>query len=208
MNDLKDLKKVCQYYKSLIEQISPDGNYDIVGHSFGALIGVHLERKHLSMKNLILLDPFDTDFRKESKEEDERLILVFMYLSSYMPQRINAQIQKEVLEIKGEQARINKIVELMKHYGGKHLVGKEYEDIIRGSFERADMMTKYKRKNMEKLNVFEYKGKQIIKKKLKDTKTRFTLIKLTRKEINPEIVETQLRKSFGFKKEVCCEFLF
>jgi len=198
MNELKDFKKVCHYFKDKLQQIAPDGNYDIVGHSFGALIGVHLLRSnHLPIKSLILLDPIESSLDDSTSwDTDERFEIVLSYLKSYMPNRIIGQVYKDVLEVKGEQARINKLIELMKHYTGKHRTGKDYEEIIRGSFQRADMMIKYQKKH-----TFEYITKKIVKRKLKNVKTDFTLIKLLKKEEDVNSIEPKLLKSFGFKKE-------
>jgi len=203
MQELKDIKKVALYYKDRLKQLSPDGNYDVVGHSFGAVIGIQMCRKKVPMNALVILDPFDpSGLKNEDWNVDERFEMVFTYLRAYIPDRIIGQIQKDVMEIKGEQARVTKLIELMKHYGGKHLVGKDVDDIIRGSFERADMVIKYKKKNIEKMkSVSQQTSSKVVKRKLKQVQTDVSLVKLLKKEEDFTVLQDQVLNSYGFKRE-------
>ena len=45
MKNLKSIKEISAYYTDLMKKLSPNGNYDIVGHSFGALIVMKMLRK-------------------------------------------------------------------------------------------------------------------------------------------------------------------
>ena len=101
MQDLKDIKKVSDFYKNELKRLMPDGHYDVVGHSFGAVLGIHMCRKHCPMDSLIILDPSDAGV-KDDWSADERFQFVFVYLKSFMPERIIMRIQREVMEIKGE----------------------------------------------------------------------------------------------------------
>lgn len=204
MQELKDIKKVATYYKDRLKQLQPEGDYDVVGHSFGAVIGIQMCRKKAPLKSLVLLDPFDpTTIVQQDWNIDERFEMVFTYLRAYIPDRIINQIQKDVMEIKGEQARITKLIELMKHYGGKHLHGKDVDDIIRGSFERADMVIKYKRKNIEKMkSVSQSHSSKVVKKKLKQVTTDVSLIKLLKREEDFQVIQENVLNSYGFKREV------
>ncbi|XP_054169344.1 fatty acid synthase-like [Oppia nitens] len=203
MQEIKDIKKVAIYYKEKLKQLAPEGDYDLVGHSFGAVIGIQMCRKKVPIRALVLLDPFDpTGLQNQDWNIDERFEMVFTYLKAYIPERIINQIQKDVMEIKGEQARITKLIELMKHYGGKHLHGKDVEDIIRGSFERADMVIKYKKKNIEKMkSISQTHSSKVVKKKLKQVTTDVSLIKLLKKEEDFQVLQETALNSYGFRRE-------
>ena len=202
--ELKDVKKVALFYKEKLKQLQPEGDYDVVGHSFGAVIGIQMCRKKAPLKSLVLLDPFDpTGLQNHDWNIDERFEMVFTYLKAYIPDRIINQIQKDVMEIKGEQARITKLIELMKHYGGKHLHGKDVDDIIRGSFDRADMVIKYKKKNTDKMkSVSQSTSNRVVKKKLKQVTTDVALVKLLKKEEDFQVLQEEVLNSYGFKREV------
>ena len=204
MQEMKDIKKVALYYKDKLKVLAPEGQYDVVGHSFGAVIGIHMCRKKAPLNTLILLDPFDPSaVQTQDWNVDERFEMVFTYLRAYIPERIINQIMKDVMEIKGEQARITKLIELMKHYGGKHLHGKDVDDIIRGSFERADMVIKYKKKNIEKMrSVSQSTSSKVVKKKLKQVETDVSLVKLLKKEEDFQIIQENVLQEYGFKREV------
>ncbi len=100
MQDLKDIKKVSQFYKNKLKQLMPEGHYDIVGHSFGAIIGLQMCRKQVPIDSLIIIDPSDAEI-KDEWNCDERFEILFSYLSAYMPDRLLLRIKKEVMEING-----------------------------------------------------------------------------------------------------------
>ena len=182
--DLKDIKKVALFYKEKLKQLQPEGDYDVVGHSFGAVIGIQMCRKKAPLKSLVLLDPFDpAGLQNHDWNIDERFEMVFTYLKAYIPERIINQIQKDVMEIKGEQARITKL--------------------IGGSFERADMVIKYKKKNIEKMrSVSQSTQNRVVKKKLKQVTTDVGLVKLLRKEEDFQILQDEVLDSYGVRREV------
>ncbi|CAG2113120.1 unnamed protein product, partial [Medioppia subpectinata] len=201
MQELKDIKKVSDFYKERLKQMMPEGNYDIVGHSFGAIVGIHMCRKHVPIKTLLILDPSDAGV-KDDWSADERFEMVFVYLRAFMPERILLRIQKEVMEIKGENARINKLIELLKHYGGKHLMGKDVDEIIKGSFERAEMVVKYRKKNIAKMQTLKHsQTTKMIKRKIKNITTDVTVVKLLRKEEEFQRIQDRILHDFGIKRE-------
>ncbi len=100
MQDLKDIKKVSEFYKNKLKQLMPEGHYDIVGYSFGAIIGLQMCRKHVPMDSLIIIDPSDAG-TKSDWSSDERFEMLFSYLSAYMPDRLLLKIKKEVMEVNG-----------------------------------------------------------------------------------------------------------
>ena len=104
MQDLKDIKKVSNFYRDMLKKLMPEGHYDIVGHSFGAIVGIHMCRKHAPMDTLMILDPSDAGI-KDDWSADERFEILFSYLRAYMPERILTRIQKEVMEIKGMSSK-------------------------------------------------------------------------------------------------------
>jgi len=105
MQEFKDIKKVSEFYKDKLKQLMPEGHYEIVGHSFGAIVGIHMCRKYAPMDTLIILDPSDAGI-KDDWSADERFEILFSYLRAFIPERILERIQKEVMEIKGKNLLI------------------------------------------------------------------------------------------------------
>lgn len=222
MHELKDIKKVSDFYKDQLKRLMPEGHYDIVGHSFGAVVGIHMCRKYAPMDSLVILDPSDAGI-KDEWSADERFQFVFIYLKTFIPERILTRIQREVMEVKGElcyqllhclylyqyvnpigeQGRINKLIELLKHYGGKHLVGKDVDEIIRGSFERAEMVVRYRKKNMAKMQTLKHsQTSKMIKRKIKNITTDVTVVKLLGKEEELQRIQDRILTDFGITREV------
>ena len=103
----------------------------------------------------------------------------------------------------GEQARISKLIELLKHYGGKHLVGKDVDDIIKGSFERAEMVVRYRKKNIAKMqSLKQSQTSKMIKRKIKNIKTDVTVVKLLSREEELQKIQDRILTDFGIKREV------
>jgi hypothetical protein len=45
IKNMTDLKEITSYYTNLLNKLSPNGNYDIVGHSLGAVILTKMLKK-------------------------------------------------------------------------------------------------------------------------------------------------------------------
>ena len=105
---------------------------------------------------------------------------------------------------KGENQRIAKLIELLKHYGGKHLVGKDVDEIIKGSFDRAEMVVRYRKKNIAKMQSYKHSHTtKMIKRQIKNITTDVTIIKLLRKEEEFQRIQDKILADFGIKREVC-----
>lgn len=104
---------------------------------------------------------------------------------------------------------MNKLIELLKHYGGKHLVGKDLDEILRSSFERAEMVVKYRKKNIAKMQSLKHsQTTKMIKRKLKNIETNVSVIKLLRKEKELQTIQDRILSDFGIKREVCLIICF
>ena len=189
------------YYKDKLKHIAPEGRYDLVGHSFGGVVAIHMMRKLAPVANLIIMDPSQAGL-KDYQEEDERMDMLFTYLKVYIPERVLNQVKKDVMECPTESSRVSKLIELLKHYGGKHLQGKDVDEIMRASFDRADMMIRYKRKNAAKAQAYKAQTQMVIKQKLKRINASATVIKLLRKPEDLQVIEEKILETYGLKKEV------
>ena len=95
------------------------------------------------------------------------------------------------------------MLELLKHYGGKHLVGKDVDDIIKGSFERAEMIVRYRKKNIAKMQSLKHsQTSKMIKRKIKNITTDVSIVKLLRKEEELQKIQDKILSDFGIKREV------
>jgi len=95
--------------------------------------------------------------------------------------------------------------ELLKHYGGRHLVGKDFDEILKSSFERAEMVVKYRIKYIDKLQRLKNceTSHKTVKRRLKNIKTNVSIIKLIQKEEQLHKIRNRILNEFGFKREVC-----
>jgi acyl carrier protein len=202
MKEMKEVKKVSKYFVEKLKQVSPEGQFDLIGHSFGAIISLNMLRKGVPIRKLVVLDTSHKGVN-ETPEKDEKFDIFFSYLGSFFPMRVLEQLRGDVMCIKEDSGRINKLIEFITQYGGKHLQGKDADSILRGSFDRADMIIHYKRKNMVKLQALQEHAPKIIKKRLNKIGSNVTVLKLMRDEEEFKNIREIMMVEYGVKSEDC-----
>src|SRR5699024_444277 len=130
MNELNNVKKVAEYFKVLLHKLEPKGDHEIIGHSFGAIVGIHMCRKAVPIKTLIGMEPMASSNFKEEFDRDKQVDLVQSYLRSFLYEHLIDKLRKEVLLLKTEAECCQRIVEALKSHGGKQIQGKDIDEII------------------------------------------------------------------------------
>src|SRR5699024_1135282 len=148
-------------FKVLLNKFEHKGDYEIVGHSCGAMVGIHMCRKAVPIKTLIVLDPMDAFNYKEEFDRNDKVELVLSYLGNFMPLYLVDKLRKEVLKFRTEAECCQRIIDTIKSVGGKSINGKDMEDIIKQSFDRADMVLRYQEKNIRKLKKWSKYGREL-----------------------------------------------
>lgn len=204
MNELNSIKKVAEYFKGVLIRLEPKGEHEIVGHSFGAIVGIHMCRKNVPVKTLVVLDPMDISNFKEEFDRNEKVELVLSYLRNFMSERLVEKVRKEALSVKQEQESIQRIADVLKSHGGKAISSKDIDDIIKDSFYRAEMILKYQQKNIRKLKMFGREMSQkAVKKFMNKILVNVTVLKRMNEEGDIDKLSTILLTSYGIRREVC-----
>lgn len=203
MSELNNIKKVAEYFKGVLAKLEPKGDHEIIGHSFGAIVGIHMCRKIVPIKTMIVLDPMDVSNFKEEFDRNEKVEMVLSYLRNFMSERLVDKVRKEALSVKNEQECIQRIADVLKSHGGKAINSKDIDDIIKDSFYRAEMVLKYQQKNIRKLRMFGRDFTQkTVQKMMKKITVNVTVIKRMAQESDVEKLNQILLTSYGIARQV------
>jgi polyketide synthase PksR len=186
MRNLNQMKDISKHYINLLKSLSPNGNYDIVGHSFGALILMKMLRKAPIGRAVII------DVLSNSKFEDEVISdeYFFQFIekfirSIFVSETIRERISRDLNKIKDIDGKMKKLSSELREFGGKGLVDKDLDEILRNTYERAKVIYNYRSKSVKKLKKF----KQNLSQKFLETSGKLFIIKPFEESNESDFVE-------------------
>ena len=172
MEKIKSLKEIAKYYTELLKEIHPKGDYDIVGHFYGALIAMQMLKKNAPIGRAVIIDLLSgVRLDEEMLNDDYLLELIGKFICKDLPRPLHDKIQRDMNTKADVEGKLVKLSDEVKEFVGKSLVSRDLEDILKNSFTRAKLFTQY-RLNMKnkfkqaKINMgrkyLEMKGKVLI----------------------------------------------
>ncbi len=173
MKNLNKMKDISDYYLNLLKKLSPNGNYDIVGYSFGALIA----RKMLTkgpVGRVVIIDILSNSDLNFDEVSDEYIFESSLnkFFRQILPEFLNERIQRTMNPIKDTNEKLKKVCIELKEFGGKSLVDKDMEEILRNTVERGKLLVNYRINSTKK---FKQLKEKIAKKFLKTTGKLFII---------------------------------
>jgi acyl carrier protein len=198
MKNMITMKDFSNYYINLLKKLSPNGNYDIVGHSFGALILTKMLRK-APIGRAVIIDVLSNFNSEEDINTDEHLFasldkfIKFIFIADSIRDRIS----RDLKAIPDMNDKLKKISSELREFGGKSLVDKDLDEILRNTLERSRMTIKYRIKSMKKFkqfrqnlekNILKSSGKLLIIKPFEDLDESELIEKISECYLLPEKV--------------------
>jgi thioesterase domain-containing protein len=173
MKNLNKMKEISDYYLNLLKKLSPNGNYDIVGYSFGAIIATNMLTNGPVGRVIIIHNLSNCDLNVE-EVSDEYIFesSVKKFSRQILPEFLNERIQRTLNPIKDTNEKLKRICSELRESGGKSLVDKDMEEILRNTFERGKLLVNYRINSMKK---FKQLKQKITKKFLKTTGKLFII---------------------------------
>jgi acyl carrier protein len=186
MKNMTDLKEISSYYTNLLKTLSPNGNYDIIGYSLGAVIVTKLLKK-APIGRAVIIDIFSNiHFDEDSNNEEFLLESLNKFIQSiFLTETIRDRITRDLNAINDINDKLKKVSSEMREFGGKSLVDKDLDEILKNTIERAKMIINYRIKSMKKFKHF----KQNISKKFLQSKGKLFVIKPFDESIETNIVD-------------------
>jgi acyl carrier protein len=165
MKNLNNIKEISTHYTDLLKNLSPNGNYDIVGHSLGAIIISKMLRKAPIGRAVIIDVLSNTNSEEDMNSEEYIFEFMTQFMKSiFMSSNIRDRITRDLNRIPDINDKLKKISSEMKEFGGKGLVDKDLDEILKNTAERAKIIFNYRSKSMKKFKQFKQNiGKKIFK---------------------------------------------
>jgi thioesterase domain-containing protein/acyl carrier protein len=198
MNDLKNMKEISVYYMNLLKKLSPNDKYDIVGHSFGALIATKMFNK-APVGRLLIIDLISNKTVDKGVLSDEELFEnVKNFIVQNIPETFRDRLDRDLNAIKDIDQKIKKVVIEIKEFAGKNLIGKDMEEIFKKSLEREKLLYFQRVKIMKKVNKF----KMNVKKKFLKASGKLFIIKPHEGSDEINLFE-KINESYNLQQMVC-----
>jgi acyl carrier protein len=185
LKNMTDLKEISSYYTNLLKKLSPNGNYDIVGHSLGAVILTKMLKKAPIGRAVVIDILSNSHFEDSNNEEFLSEFLNKFIQSIFIAETIRDRITRDLNAINDITGKLKRISSEMREFGGKGLVDKDLDEILRNIVERAKVIHDYRIKSMKKFK----RLKQNISKKFLQSKGKLFVIKPFDESIDTNIVE-------------------
>ncbi len=204
MKNLNNMKDISNYYTDLLKKLSPNGNYDIVGHSLGAMI-VSKMLKKAPIGRAVIIDVISNSNFDEDINTDQYIFeLMAQFMKSiFLSDNIRDRITRDLNRISDINDKLKKISSEMKEFGGKGLVDKDLDEILKNTFERAKITFNYRSKSMKKFKQF----KQNIGKKFLKSNGKLFVIKPFEVSDESNIID-RVSKCYLLPEEVLKKFFF
>jgi hypothetical protein len=152
MKNLNKIKDISNYYAKLLKKLSPNGNYDIFGVSFGALVASKMLRTE-PIGRAVIVDVLSKCNSEEELNSEEYLfesILQFIK-PIFSSDSIRDRIHRDLNSIPDTDGKLKKISSELREFGGKGLVDKDLDQILKNTVDRGKMSINYRIKSMKKL---------------------------------------------------------
>ena len=164
MDDMS-VSQMSKHFTELLNRLSPDQNYDIVGHFYGALIASKMLRK-ASVGRAVIIDIMSLTKMDEDICSDEHVFnLCTKFIFHDMPKNIELRISRDLSRIPDVNEKISRLCAEIKDFGGKSLVARDLDQILQNSFKRAKLFSQYRIKLTKKLSkVAQNVGKKFLEK--------------------------------------------
>jgi acyl carrier protein len=174
IKNMNNMKQISNYYTNLLKKLSPNGNYDIIGHSFGALIATKMLRK-APIGRAVIIDVLSNDDIEEEVNDEEYIFgtILKLFQSIFFSETIRERISRDLSKIKGINEKLKKLSSELREFGGKGLIDKDMDEILTHTYERAKVIYNYRLKSTKKFK----KMKQTLSKKLLQTNGKLFIIK-------------------------------
>jgi acyl carrier protein len=200
MKNLNSIKEISTHYTDLLKKLSPNGNYDIVGHSLGAMIVSKMLRK-APIGRAVIIDVLSNTNSEEDMNSEEYFMDSFMK-SIFLSDNLRDKISRDLSSIKGTNEKLKKFGSELREFGGKSLVDKDLDEIMINTSDRSKMVVNYRMKTMKKFNQF----KQNLKKKFLKSNGKLFVIKPFEESDESNIID-KISECYFLPEKVCKIFV-
>ncbi|CAG2109741.1 unnamed protein product [Medioppia subpectinata] len=144
MEKLGSLKDISRYYTQLMKVLEPKGDYDILGHFYGALIAMKMLKKAPVGRAVIIDMLSEVTIEEEMITDDYIIEIIIALITKDLPAVMRAKIRRDISTKPDVESKLDKMTTELKEFCGKSLVSKDLDEILMNSFRRAKLFTTYR----------------------------------------------------------------
>ena len=176
VQDLKSVREINQYFKRLLESMSPNGTYDVLSTlDNGGVFIVKLMRKG-RIGSALIIDTISESISEDTVITDEYLLETSVQtFSKTLPKPAQEKLWREIRSKSDIDSKINKLSADIKEFVGKGLVSRDMDDIIRNSYKRLKLLTEYR---IQKQRKYSKVSKDTLKSRFRALDERLLVLKL------------------------------
>ena len=118
------------------------GDYDIVGHFFGALIAMQMLKKKAPVRKAVIIDMLsDVQTNEHMMSDDYILDIIITFIAKDLPTIVKDEIRRDTALKPDINSKLVKISDELKGFVGKSLVSRDLEEILINSLKRAKLFS-------------------------------------------------------------------
>ncbi|XP_054161075.1 fatty acid synthase-like [Oppia nitens] len=162
MENLKTIKEINRYYCNLMKVLEPKGDFDILGHFYGALLAMKMLKKAPVGKAVIIDMLSEVTIDEEMITDDYLMDTIIAIITKDMPYVMKVKLKRDISTKPDVPSKLEMISAEVRGFCGKSLTGKDLDEILTNSFKRAKLFTthrlnmknKYKKMKMDVLSKY------------------------------------------------------
>ncbi|CAG2101211.1 unnamed protein product [Medioppia subpectinata] len=172
VNRLSTLKEVMKYFTDLMARLEPNGGYDVLGSTDGAIICGQLLRKGLAEKAVMIDVLSKQRFREDDLKDDMVLELILNCLLDDLPIDYKRRILRDSCD-QNIKSRVKRIGAELREFVGKAMISQDLDLMLETMVKRIRMLWTYR---LNKKQKFGNDFKTMINKKWPKMNDKFVVI--------------------------------
>ncbi|CAG2117531.1 unnamed protein product, partial [Medioppia subpectinata] len=141
LDNFNTLKEYQAHFTKLLDELEPNGGYDVVGYFDGAMIGTKLLRRARVDRAVIIDVLSESRFNEDFVTDEYILDFIFEFISYEIPESFREKIHRDMKTEPDIDGRIRRACAEIREFAGKGLVATDLEAIIRNAFKRAKLLS-------------------------------------------------------------------
>ncbi|CAG2101231.1 unnamed protein product [Medioppia subpectinata] len=149
VNRLSTLKEVMKYFTDLMARLEPNGGYDVLGSTDGAIICGQLLRKGLAEKAVMIDVLSKQRFRENDLKDDMVLELILNCLSDDLPIDYKRKILRDSCD-QNIKSRVKRIGAELREIAGNAMISQDLDLMLETMVKRIQMLWTYRLNKKQK----------------------------------------------------------
>ena len=151
VQQLGSVKEINSYFTKLLHSLCPTGSYDLLATlDNGGVFAIKLLQK-TSVNSALVFDTISDYISDDTLITEEYLLEASLNtFSKTLPKVAQEKMWREIRSKSDIDSKINKLSADIKEFVGKGFISKDFDEILRNSYQRLKMLTEYRLQKKKK----------------------------------------------------------